>query len=151
MPVSTEQVLHPYRYGRGDMPSLWRSTSRTTARCTKTSSASSRSGSSTPSFRKTAEVTTPIAIGWGGDRFRVYDSPDGAALVWYTVWDDQPSRIRFVTSTVERLQKKRPLGYRLETTQPTLDGKPGVRLVLAPVRWTGWDNLPTVHVVKPAP
>jgi hypothetical protein len=69
--------------------------------------------------------------------------------VWYTVWDDQPSRIRFVTSTVERLQKKRPLGYRLETTQPTIDGKPGVRLVLAPVRWTGWDNLPTVHVVKP--
>ena len=75
-------------------------------------------------------------------------APDGAALVWYSVWDDQPSRIRFVTSTVERLQKKRPLGYRLETTQPTIDGKPGVRLVLAPVRWPGWDNLPTVHVVK---
>ncbi|HSE44594.1 MAG TPA: hypothetical protein VLA89_04620, partial [Gemmatimonadales bacterium] len=48
-------------------------------------------------------------------------------------------------------QKKRPLGYRLETTQPSIDGKPGVRLVLAPVRWTGWDNLPTVHVVKTPP
>ncbi len=32
---------------------------------------------------KTAEVTTPIAIGWGGDRYRVYDTPGwcGSGLV----------------------------------------------------------------------
>jgi hypothetical protein len=150
MPTSTEQVLHPYRYGRGDVP-ITLAFDQPDGALYEDVFGEFDIRVLNAELSKTAEVTTPIAIGWGGDRFRVYDSPDGAALVWYTVWDDQPSQIRFVTSTVERLQKKRPLGYRLETTQPTLDGKPGVRLVLAPVRWTGWDNLPTVHVVKPAP
>ena len=151
MPTSTEQVLHPYRYGRGDVPVTLAFDQPNDGALYEDVFGEFDIRVLNAELSKTAEVTTPIAIGWGGDRFRVYDTPDGAALVWYTVWDDQPSRIRFVTSTVERLQKKRPLGYRLETTQPTIDGKPGVRLVLAPVRWTGWDNLPTVHVVKLAP
>jgi hypothetical protein len=97
------------------------------------------------------EVTTPIAIGWGGDRYRVYDDSLGPALVWYSVWDDPPARSRFVTNTAERLQRKRPLGYRMETTTPTIDRHPGVRIVIAPMGWKGWDHLPTAHVVVPAP
>ena len=42
------------------------------------------------------EVQTVVPIGWGGDRFRVYDTPAGPALVWYVVWDDQRSADRFL-------------------------------------------------------
>ena len=34
------------------------------------------------------EVQTVVPIGWGGDRYRVYEAPGGPALVWYVVWDD---------------------------------------------------------------
>jgi hypothetical protein len=146
MPVSTEQILHPYRYGRGDQPvplafdgdsALYEDVMGEFD--IRVLNAELGGGS---------DVTTPIAIGWGGDRFRVYETPDGAALVWYSVWDDLPSRSRFISFTAERLQQKRRLGYRMETTTPTIEGHPGVRIVLAPMGWAGWDHLPTVHVAK---
>jgi hypothetical protein len=72
MLTSTEQVLHPYRYGRGDVP--------VTLAFDQPDGALYEDVFGEFDIRvlnaelsKTAEVTTPIAIGWGGDRFRVYD------------------------------------------------------------------------------
>jgi hypothetical protein len=150
MPVSTEQVLHPYRYGRGDVPVTLAFNEQNDGALYEDVFGEFDIRVLNAELSKSVEVTTPIAIGWGGDRFRVYDTPDGAALVWYSVWDDQSARSRFISNTADRLQRQRPLGYRLETTTPMIDGHPGVRLVLAPVRWPVWDHLPTVHVVNPS-
>ena len=47
-------------------------------------------------MRGGGEVLTSTPIGWGGDRFRVYRTPAGPALVWYLRWDDAQSAARFV-------------------------------------------------------
>ena len=57
------------------------------------------------------EVQTVMPIGWGGDRFRLYPTPDGEALVWYVVWDDARSAERFLRSAAGLGRTSRP-GYR---------------------------------------
>jgi hypothetical protein len=151
MPVSTEQILHPYRYGRGDQPITLRFTApeqhvlfedvmgefdlRVLA-------------ADLAHTGPTAEITTPQALGWGGDRFRVYETPAGPAMVWYIVWDDPASRFRFLNTTGQRLEARRRLGYRLETTSVELGERPAVRIVIAPDRWTGWKQPAPVEIVQ---
>lgn len=151
MPVSTEQILHPYRYGRGDRPVVLRFTApephvlyedvmgefdlRVLA------ADLSHAGPS-------AEVTTPMALGWGGDRFRVYESPAGPAMVWYIAWDDAVSRFRFDNTTALRLEARRRLGYRLEVTPLELGAHPTTRIIIAPDKWLGWKEPAKVEVVS---
>src|SRR5262249_5480262 len=94
----------------------------------------------------TSEITTPIALGWGGDRFRTYETPNGSAMVWYVIWDDVASRFRFLATTGQRLESRRKLGYSLEITSSTIGGRPATRIVIAPEKWSGWKSLPTVTV-----
>ena len=47
-------------------------------------------------FAGSDEVQTVVPLGWGDDRYRLYASPDGPALVWYVVWDDARSAGRFL-------------------------------------------------------
>ena len=49
-------------------------------------------------------------LGWGGDRYRVYDTPNGPALVWYVVWDDAKAGERFLALSGERLRALRRPG-----------------------------------------
>lgn len=149
MPVSTEQILHPYRYGRGDQPVALRFTvaephvlyedvmGEFDMRVLAADLA--RSGPA-------AEITTPIAVGWGGDRFRVYDTPAGPAMVWYIVWDDLPSRFRFMAGTGQRLESRRRLGYRLEVSSLQLGERPATRIVIAPDQWLGWKQPAGVEI-----
>jgi hypothetical protein len=150
MPVSTEQILHPYRYGRGDQPVTLRFQApepnvlyedvmgEFDMRVLAADVAHSGPA---------VEITTPLALGWGGDRFRVYQTPAGAAMVWYIVWDDAPSRLRFVSGTGQRLESRRRLGYRLELTSLELGERPATRVVIAPDKWPGWKQPATVEVV----
>jgi hypothetical protein len=152
MPVSTEQILHPHRYGRGDLPLALRFTAeeprvlyedvmgefeiRVLAADLLGPSAST-------------EIATPIAYGWGGDRFRVYQTPAGPAMVWYLVWDDAASRARFASTTGQRLEARRRLGYRMEVASLLIDQRPATRLVIAPNEWLGWKQIASVEVVRP--
>ncbi len=149
MPVSTEQIMHPYRYGQGDQPVALRFTApepdilyedvmgefdlRVLAADLANSAAN-------------ADIATPLALGWGGDRFRVYGSPHGAAMVWYITWDDAQARFRFLATTGARLETRRRLGYRLDVTSFQLDGKPANRIVIAPDKWPGWSRIVGVEV-----
>ena len=92
------------------------------------------------------EVQTVVPIGWGGDRFRVYDAPGGPALVWYVVWDDARSADRFVRTAGPALKRTARPGYRADFGPVTVAGRPAVRYVLAPEGWGRWGRLPEAGV-----
>ena len=148
MPVSTEQILHPYRYGRGDQPITLRFTEPGDSALYEDVMGEFGIRLLTAELTSVTDVKSPIAIGWGGDRFRVYDSPSGPALIWYTVWDDSSSRTHFVTGTALRLEQKRRLGYRIEAIGSMVDAHPAVRIVIAPSGWSRWGSLPGIKIVS---
>jgi hypothetical protein len=149
MPSSTEQVMYPAHYAGGDAPIVLR-------------------------FADSATSTAPLGgvlhedvlgehemevlgvalsgagapgdapIGWGGDRYRIYQTTAGPALVWYTVWDTPAAAERFRTDTGRRLLARGRPGYRGELVALTLEGRPALRYALAPEGWAGWRALPTV-------
>ena len=110
MPVSTEQVLHPDRYRRGDAPVELRFTSgpeptyedmlgELEARILEAELAGGSAESAVP-------------LGWGGDRYRVYRTPTGPALVWYAVWDEPRLADRFAERVSRPFATRTKPGYR---------------------------------------
>ncbi len=145
MPASTEQVLHPDRYARGDAPlEVVIDTGGTVLHEdvlgemeTRVLIAESR-GSNRPD-----ELP---AVGWGGDRYRVISTPDGPALVWYLVFDDGLSAARFVRLVGSRLSTTTRPGYRAALDTMHIAAHPALRHVLAPAAWEGWGRLPAARV-----
>jgi hypothetical protein len=146
MPVSTEQVLHPDRYLAHDAPVPVRFT-----------------GGPAPMYEdmlgeleirvlqahlrgSNAVVAGTGAIGWGGDRYRVYDTPHGPALVWYIAWDDARSGDRFLAQTGAALRAVARPSYRTTVDGITLGNRALTRIVVAPAGWDGWAALPSVEV-----
>jgi hypothetical protein len=80
--------------------------------------------------------------------YGLFDSPKGAALVWYVVWDDPASDDRFLAATGARLRARERPGYRVELTRVEVDRRPASRFVIAPTDWAGWRDLPRVEVVR---
>ena len=142
MPVSTEQILHPERYESGDVPvplafaepggiyedALGENEIRVLI--------ATLAGSD--------EVQTVVPIGWGGDRFRVYDTGGGPALIWYVVWDDKRSRDRFLGGSGAALRRTARTGYKAALDTSAIAARPATRYVLAPARWERWNRLPEV-------
>ncbi|MEO8032315.1 MAG: hypothetical protein ABJC74_05885 [Gemmatimonadota bacterium] len=150
LPVSTEQVLHPSRYGRGDQPLLIRFRQKGDSASTYEDVLGefeirilSAELSGAP------EVTTAVPIGWGGDRFRVELGHGSPALIWYTAWDDSASAEQFRLHTANLLARRRRLGYRMEVAPLTLSGHPAIRILLAPSSWSGWTHPPEAEIVTP--
>jgi hypothetical protein len=150
MPVSTEQILHPYRYGRGDQPISLRFTAEEPHVLYEDVMGEFDLRVLAADLAKAAtntEIQTPLALGWGGDRFRVYETPAGPAMVWYILWDDATSRTRFLAASGQRLELRRRLGYRMELTNPSIGGHPATRIVIAPNEWLGWKQVAAIQVV----
>jgi hypothetical protein len=89
------------------------------------------------------------AVGWGGDRYRVITTPEGPALVWYIVFDEEASGARFLRTAGGRLAATARAGYgaRLEPVQ--LAAHAALRLIVAPVGWPGWAHPPLATVRVP--
>jgi hypothetical protein len=150
MPVSTEQIIHPYRYGRGDQPVTLRFQAPEDGVLYEDVMGEFDMrvlAADVAHAGPTADINTPLALGWGGDRFRVYETPGGPAMVWYITWDDAASRFRFLNTTGQRLESRRRLGYRLELTSLELSARPATRIVIAPDKWPGWKQPAMVEVV----
>lgn len=149
MPRSTEQIIHPERYAAGDAPTDLTLTDApgTTVRY--------EDGLGEFETRILFEVRLPdstglragvFAAGWDGDRYQVVAAGTAEdALVWYSVWDDQAAAERFARG-LERVWHAASAARRVVVTRLSIDGRPGVRLVDAPVQWTGWQALPAAHV-----
>jgi hypothetical protein len=94
------------------------------------------------------EVRVATPVGWGGDRYRVYRSAAGPALVWYVVWDEQRSADAFVKRYAEKLRSTTRKGYRAAVEDMELEGRHTTRYVLAPADWNGWANLPRPAITQ---
>ena len=142
MPVSTEQILHPERYRRGDAPVALRLPPADGV-LHEDVLGESEIRVLLATLSGSDEVQTVVPIGWGGDRFRVYQTAGGPALVWYVVWDDQRALERFQRSAAPGLRRTPRPGYRAALDTVTVSDRPGLRYVLAPENWGLWNGLPT--------
>jgi hypothetical protein len=144
MPVSTEQILHPDRYARGDAP-VPLAFAADSGIVYEDVLGENEIRVLLAGLAGSDEVQTVMPIGWGGDRYRVFDAPGGPALVWYVVWDDQRSADRFLKIAGPALRRTSRPGYRAALDALLVAGRPAVRYVLAPAEWGRWGNLPEVH------
>jgi hypothetical protein len=135
LPVSTEQVLHPDRYP-ADAPVTVRFADSTAEVLFEDSFGELETHILLASFRGADQASLDTPIGWGGDRYRVYRTPDGPGLVWLTVWDGAPQAERFRSQVDTGFKALRRKGYAVLVETVTIDGKPGVRVVHGPAGWS---------------
>ncbi len=147
MPVSSEQILHPERYKRGDRPVELRVVSDA-PRMYEDVLGENEIRVILAMLAGSDEVQTVVPIGWGGDRYRLAETPDGPALVWFVLWDDARAADRFMRAAAAGLRKTARPGYRTSVDELKIDGSPGVRYVIAPEKWEGWSALPGVERVR---
>lgn len=145
MPTSTEQILLPSHYLSGDAP----------VPVTFSAGPPDSAGSDVvgdegvrvllAEVRGQSEVATAVPLGWGGDRYIIYETAAGPALVWAAVWDSPIARDQFVHAIRDRwISRTRP-GYRMSLEAQQVDGRPGTMFVHAPTGWAGWRALPLAH------
>jgi hypothetical protein len=144
LPLSTEQVLHPDRYGSSDLPVAVAFADSTGTIVHEDTLGELEIQVLLAVLRGASEAVLDRPIGWGGDRYRVYQTPDGPALVWYSAWDSQPVADRFLEQLREGFVPRARPGYKASADAVLVSGKPGVRLVHAPASWDGWGELPAV-------
>ena len=142
MPRSTEQILHPVRYAKGDGPVQVRFADRAGDALYEDTFGELEIQTLATVLRGGGEVLTGTPIGWGGDRFRVYRSAAGPALVWYLVWDDETSAARFRGTSGVRLLAAKRAGYRTAVESVAGRSQPTIRIVIAPDRWERWIRIP---------
>jgi hypothetical protein len=145
MPVSTEQILHPERYARRDVP-VPIAFAPDSGSIYEDVLGEDEIRVLIATLDGADEVQTVVPLGWGGDRFRVYDAPGGPALVWYAVWDDARSAGKFLSGSGPALRRTARPGYRSALDSLETGGRPTTRYVLAPEGWTRWSSLPKVSV-----
>jgi hypothetical protein len=145
-PASTEQVLHPERYGSGDAPVSIAIAPMSGATIHEdvlgelevALLAATLSDADRPSYQP--------AIGWGGDRFRVVESDRGPALVWFIVLDAARDADRFSERVGRRFESLNRPGYRTAVERITIGERPAFRWVHAPESWSGWNSLPAASI-----
>jgi hypothetical protein len=147
MPVSTEQILFPERYARNDVP-VTLSFPPDTDALYEDVLGEMEIRVLIAGLRGAREVRAVAPIGWAGDRYRVYPSADGPALVWYVVWDDTRAAERFTWGYGGKLRATSRPGYRTALESLDVEGKPATLYVLAPGSWEGWGDVPRVFVSR---
>jgi hypothetical protein len=145
MPVSTEQILFPDRYARGDMP-MRLAFPQDTGAVYEDVLGEAEIRVLMSQLAGASEVRIRAPIGWGGDRYRVYPTPAGPALVWYVAWDDTRSAERFIWGYGGKLRSTARRGYRTVLENFELGAKPATMYVLAPEAWEGWGQVPKAYV-----
>jgi hypothetical protein len=147
MPVSGEHILFPDRYLRGDVP-VPLALPPSTDVIHEDVLGESEIRVLMARLSGAREVRPGGPLGWGGDRYRVFPTASGPALVWYVVWDDTRSAERFTWGYGGKLRSTSREGYRTVLESFDLKGKPAMRYVLAPVAWEGWGDVPDVSLGK---
>lgn len=142
LPRSSEQVLHPDRYDAHDEPISIRFVGDTAGLLHEDTFGEFEIALLRSALRHDDGVSTDPAMGWGGDRLRVYRTPDGPALVWVTVWDETGFAQRFRSQVADPVAALRRPGYHTVMEALEVGGKAAVRIVVAPDGWARWQALP---------
>jgi len=149
MPTSTEQILDPARYAAGDRPhDLVFETPPSDSVVYEDNLGEFEIRLLFTQLLGSEDRAAAYTAGWDGDRYQVLGAGSDA-LVWYTVWEDRQAAVRFAKG-LELAWGKRSVGgpadRRSDIAQLTLEGRPIVRLVDAPVGWVGWTRLPQARM-----
>jgi hypothetical protein len=147
MPVSTEQILFPQRYARGDLP-IALEFAADSAVLYEDVLGEAEIRILMARLAGQSQVRSAGPTGWGGDRYRVYSAPIGPALVWVVVWDDAAAAQRFESVYGPKLRTTSRPGYRASVEHLDLEGKPATRYVLAPDAWKGWNIVPQPTIIR---
>ena len=139
MPRSSEEILAPYRAQNGDRP--WRVTIAGPAPAYTDVLGAAESRLLLAAGRGRELLAEPIVLGWGGDRFALYETPAGDALVWIAVFDAVPARDGMLGALADWPPPR--AGYKRTAVPLEVSGRPGLRLVVAPNDWGQWSALPT--------
>src|SRR5262245_39892321 len=142
MPQSSEQILHPERYAAGDQP-IELAFADSAGRIRIEDVLGELDVHLLEAQLAGAKTLGKIGVlGWGGDRYRVSDTPAGLALVWYVVWDDSVAATAFHAGTGARLGARQLRGWRGRLERLVIDDRPATRYVWAPEQWDRWGNVP---------
>jgi hypothetical protein len=142
LPRSTEQILHPARYAAGDHPIPVRFAASVDSALFEDTMGELEIQILATVLRGGGEVLRDSPVGWGGDRYRVFRTPGGPALVWYVVWDDGESARRFAGGAGGRLKSLPRADYRTSIEIISGAPRPTLRIVIAPAEWERWGRLP---------
>lgn len=145
MPESTEQIVQPIHYEDGDHPRSIRFDSAGGV-LFENSMGDLGLRILAANLVGATEIADQVAIGWGGDRFRVYDTPAGPAMVWVLLWDTPAAASRFAAGNGSMLMARPRPNYRTDLTRLEIDGVPATRIVIAPLDWERWTSLPQARV-----
>ncbi len=150
MPISTEQIMHPSKYTSHDVP-------RTIAIATLPGDTLVYDDDFGEFDMKVALETWGVseddaaqaASGWNGDRYALFGSRAGSALVWAAAFDTPEDAAEFERALRrgwDQATRGRPDAASRKWQVDTLElrGVKVVRLVDAPTGWTGWRRLPAV-------
>lgn len=94
-------------------------------------------------------LADPAVLGWGGDRFELYDTPKGEALVWIIVFDSPPARESAARALAQWPPKRAK--YRSDLAKLEVSGKAALRLTVAPEGWSRWSSLPNAVASTQSP
>jgi hypothetical protein len=101
-PDSTEQVLHPEKFFRGEAPRVV-----TPRRAPPGGRLLSQGVLGELLVRTLIEETGEAAAGWGGDAWRLWDVQGGSALVWTSAWDSVRDATEFEDALRRRFARRR--------------------------------------------
>ena len=146
MARSTEQILHHDRYTSGDRPVRVRFQEGASGVLLDDTFGEFDIELARAQLVGGANVRTDPAIGWGGDRLRVYRTAGGPALVWVTVWDEARYADQFRTQVAVPLSAHPRAGYRIAVEPQQIGGRAAVRVVVAPAGWVRWKSLPVAEL-----
>ncbi len=149
MPQSSEQILHPERYAAGDAPIDLRFSDSVGPVRIEDVLGEFDLHLLEAQLAGATRLGKVSVLGWGGDRYRVYESSRGPALVWYIVWDDVAAANAFHAGAGAKLGARRRAGWRGAIERRDIGGRPGTRYVWAPDQWEGWERIPEVAVRLP--
>jgi hypothetical protein len=145
MPRSTEQLLHPARYASGDEPLHLAFADSSAGVLADEVVGELQIHLLEAQLAGASRLEHLEPLGWAGDRYRVYGTGAGPALVWYIAWDEPEAAAAFTKGLGRRLLARRRPGYRGELDTLTVDGRAVTRYIFAPTAWADWSAVPALH------
>lgn len=146
MPQSTEQILFPPRYEAGDRP-MQLAFSDTVPGAYEDVLGEFDLRLLVQELTGRSAMESGMPLGWGGDRFRLDATHGVPALTWASVWDEPRKRDAFLALVEQPMRARTQHHYRIRVDTMSVDGRAGLRFVIADPAWAGWGRLPSVHLV----